>query len=108
MKSFDEERTKLIEDYEAELKPIKDEMEDLKAQEITKESIFIDFNFLGHYGLLSVILGHSTSAKLDQCRYLCKNRNKLGELTQVNKQYSELQMDFHVKKSRMNEQNLTL
>ena len=40
MKSFDEERTKLIEDYEAELKPIKDEMEDLKAQEITKESIF--------------------------------------------------------------------
>ena len=39
MKSFDEERTKLIEDYEAELKPIKDEMEDLKAQEITKESI---------------------------------------------------------------------
>lgn len=58
MKSFDEERTKLIEDYEAELKPIKDEMEDLKAQEITKESIFIDFNFLGHYSLLPVILGH--------------------------------------------------
>ena len=45
MKSFDEERTKLIEDYEAELKPIKDEMEDLKAQEITKESIFIKFPF---------------------------------------------------------------
>ena len=52
MKSFDEERTKLIEDYEAELKPIKDEMEDLKAQEITKDSIFIKlkwvFKSLGH------------------------------------------------------------
>ena len=39
MKNFDEERSKLIEDYEAELKPIKDEMEDLKSQEISKESI---------------------------------------------------------------------
>ena len=52
MKSFDEERTKLIEDYEAELKPIKDEMEDLKAQEITKDSIYIKlkwfFKSLGH------------------------------------------------------------
>ena len=55
MKSFDEERTKLIEDYEAELKPIKDEMEDLKAQEITKESIFIKFQFRRLFG---VILGH--------------------------------------------------
>ena len=42
MKSFDEERTKLIEDYEAELKPIKDEMEDLKAQEITKTLFHIE------------------------------------------------------------------
>merc|ERR1712131_308727 len=68
MKTFDEERSKLIEDYEAELKPIRDEMEDLKSQEISK----------------------------------------LDELTQVNKQYSELQMDFHVKKSRMNEENLVI
>lgn len=39
MKNFDEERSKLIEDYEAELKPIRDEMDDLKAQEISKETI---------------------------------------------------------------------
>ena len=39
MKNFDEERSKLIEDYEVELKPIRDEMDDLKAQEISKETI---------------------------------------------------------------------
>ena len=57
MKSFDEERTKLIEDYEAELKPIKDEMEDLKAQEITKESVFKKFGVIFHpFSSFEVIL----------------------------------------------------
>ena len=56
---------------------------------------------------------HKLSSKileilLFQASYIWINRKKLDELTQVNKQYSELQMDFHVKKSRINEQNLTL
>ena len=56
MASFDEERNKLIADYEAELKPIKDEMEEMKAKEVSQDTIQNYFLNNSYYFFILIII----------------------------------------------------